>query len=60
MNNLVDIINCSQKTFQNVDTLLGFIKIKLSTTTYNINLVINVVAQNLTKRKCARNTVNQC
>ena len=59
VDNLVDVINCGQKTFQNVDTLLCLIQIKLSTTAYNINLVINVVTKNLTKRKGTRNTVNQ-
>ena len=42
-----------------MDTLLCFVQVKLSTTAYNINLVINVVTQNLTKRKGTRNTVNQ-
>ena len=59
MDNLVDVINCGQKAFQNVDTLLCLIQVKLSTTAYNINLVINVVTKNLAKRKGTRNTVNQ-
>ena len=59
MDNLIDVINCGQKAFQNVDTLLCLVQVKLSTTAYNINLVINVVTKNLTKRKGTRNTVNQ-
>ena len=59
VDNLVDVINCGQKAFQNVDTLLRLIQVKLSTTAYNINLVINVVTKNLAKRKGTRNTVNQ-
>ena len=42
-----------------MDALLSLIQVKLSTTAYNINLVINVVTKNLTKRKGTRNTVNQ-
>ena len=42
-----------------MDTLLCFVQVKLSTTAYNINLVINVVTKNLAKRKGTRNTVNQ-
>ena len=60
VDNLVDVINCSQKAFQNVDTLLCLVQVKLSTAAYNINLVINVVTKNLAKRKGTRNTVNQC
>ena len=59
VDNLVDVINCGQKAFQNVDTLLCLVQVKLSTTAYNINLVINVVTKNLAKRKGTRNTVNQ-
>ena len=59
VDNLVDVINCGQKAFQNVDALLSLIQIKLSTTAYDINLMINVVAQNLAKRKRTRDTVNQ-
>ena len=42
-----------------MDALLRLIQVKLSTTAYDINLVINVVAQNLAKRERTRNTVNQ-
>ena len=59
VDNLIDVINCGQKAFQNVDTLLCLIQVKLSTTAYNINLVINVVTKNLAKRKGTRNTINQ-
>ena len=59
VNNLVDVIDCGQKTFQNVDALLCFIQVKFSTTAYNINLVINVMTQNLTKRKGTRYAINQ-
>ena len=59
VDNLVDVINCGQKAFQNMDALLSLIQVELSTTAYNINLVINVVTKNLAKRKRTRNTVNQ-
>ena len=59
VDNLVDVINCGQKAFQNMDALLSLIQVKLSTTTYNINLVIDVVTQNLAKRERTRNAVNQ-
>ena len=42
-----------------MDALLSLIQVKLSTTAYNINLVINVVTKNLAKRKGTRNTINQ-
>ena len=59
VDNLVDVINCGQKAFQNVDTLLCLVQVKLSTTAYNINLVINVMTQNLTKRKGSWYAINQ-
>ena len=59
VDNLVDVINCGQKAFQNMDALLSLIQVKLSTTAYNINLVINVVTKNLAEGKRTRNTVNQ-
>ena len=59
VDNLVDVINCGQEAFQNMDALLSLIQVELSTTAYNINLVINVVTKNLAKRKRTRNTVNQ-
>ena len=42
-----------------MDAFLGLIQVKLSTTAYNINLVINVVTKNLAEGKRTRNTVNQ-
>ena len=47
VDDFVNVINCGQKAFQNMDALLGLIQVKLSTTAYNINLVINVVTKNL-------------
>ena len=59
MDNLVDVIDSRQQTFQDMNAFERLIQVKLGTATHHIYLMVNVAAQDLTQGKRARHTVNQ-
>ena len=59
LNDFVDVVERDHITFEDMGTLLGLGQLVASTANDNVALMIDVVAEHLTKRKNLRNTVHQ-